>query len=66
MHHPRVRTAAGHCCYTAIVDDPTAGRWRRFAVRSLESVCADWLILHKVDTDDQVSLILRLKAQPFC
>lgn len=57
IDHPRVRTAAGHCCYTAQLDDPTAGRWRRFAMRSIERVCAGWLILHKVDTDDQMRYI---------
>ena len=57
IDHPRVRTAAGHCCYTAQLDDATAGRWQRFAMRSIERVCAGWLILHKVDTDDQMRYI---------
>ncbi len=57
IDHPKVRTAAGHCCYTAQLDDPTAGRWRRFAMRGIENVCAGWLILHKVDTDDQMRCV---------
>lgn len=43
-----MRTAAGQCCFFALPDRDASGRSEHARVRTMESLCAGWLVLHKV------------------
>ena len=43
-----MRTAAGQCCFYALPQRDALGRSVHARVRTLENLCAGWLVLHKV------------------
>ncbi len=40
--------------------DDVSGRWAPYRMRPFDRICAKWLILHKVDNNDQMQCALRL------
>lgn len=44
----RIRTAAGQCCFYQLPPRDAGGRSEHARTRTLEDLCAGWLILHKV------------------
>jgi hypothetical protein len=51
----RMRTAAGQCCFFALPDRDASGRSAHARVRTHESLCAGWLVLHKVPKSLQMT-----------
>ncbi len=42
-----MKTAAGQCCFYAVPDRDAQGIGRHYAVRTYETLCDGWLVLHK-------------------
>ncbi len=42
-----MKTAAGQCCFYAVPERDAQGIGRHYAVRTYETLCDDWLVLHK-------------------
>ena len=45
-------TAACGC--SSMYKDDAVGRWESFRIRQTDPICQQWLILHKVDNNDQM------------
>lgn len=41
-------------CHRAVAPEDVGGRWAPFRLRPYDRICAQWLILHKVDNNDQM------------
>ena len=44
---PQMKTAAGQCCFYTVPERDALGIGRHYAVRTYETLCDDWLVLHK-------------------
>ena len=42
-----MKTAAGQCCFYAVPERDAQGIGRHYAVRTYETLCDGWLVLHK-------------------
>ena len=42
-----MKTAAGQCCFYTVPERDALGIGRHYAVRTYETLCDDWLVLHK-------------------
>jgi hypothetical protein len=42
-----MKTAAGQCCFYTVPERDAQGIGRHYAVRTYETLCDDWLVLHK-------------------
>jgi hypothetical protein len=45
---------------SSLYKEDAVGRWDSFRIRQTDPICQQWLILHKVDNNDQ----MRCAAQP--
>ena len=43
----QMKTAAGQCCFYAVPERDAQGIGRHYAVRTYETLCDNWLVLHK-------------------
>ncbi len=43
----------------AVAPEDARGRWAPFRLRPYDRICAQWLILHKVDNNDQMRCATR-------
>ena len=46
----------GHWCRSLLKED-AVGRWENFRIRQYDPICSHWLILHKVDNNDQMRCV---------
>ena len=60
----QMKTAAGQCCFYPVPERDAQGIGRHYAVRTYETLCDDWLVLHKARTGRCRSL--RLPAERAC
>ena len=42
------------CERSAMYKEDAVGRWESFRIRQTDPICQQWLILHKVDNNDQM------------
>ena len=58
LHQDAAATGAdrqhANCRYRAVAAEDAGGRWAPFRLRPYDRICAQWLILHKVDNNDQM------------
>ena len=43
----QMKTAAGQCCFYPVPERDAQGIGRHYAVRTFETLCDNWLVLHK-------------------
>ncbi|KAL0018949.1 hypothetical protein WJX77_003320 [Trebouxia sp. C0004] len=55
--HPKVRAAAGGCCFYMLPEEDATGPSRHVQIRTMQDVCSGWLILHKVETEGQMAYL---------